>query len=62
VDAWRRHAADHRARDRAVEQFRERGAELNRRILTYNLKSPSVRFHKRPLDLDAEVRAARARQ
>jgi DnaJ family protein C protein 28 len=58
ADAFRQHAADHRARERAVEQFREGGAELNRRILTYNLKSPAVRFHKRPMDLESEVRAA----
>jgi DnaJ homolog subfamily C member 28 len=43
---------------RSVEEFRERGAELNRRILTYNLKSPSAHFHKRPLNVDAEIRAA----
>jgi hypothetical protein len=62
ADALRRHSADHRARERAIGQFRNRAAELNRRILTYNLKSPSDRFHKRPLDLDAEIRAARATQ
>jgi DnaJ family protein C protein 28 len=46
----------------AVEEFRDRAAELNRRILTYNLKSPSANLHKLPLDLDAEIRAARTVQ
>jgi len=45
---------------RAIAEFRERGAELNRRILTYNLKCPSAQFHKRPLDLEAEIKAVRA--
>lgn len=43
---------------RAVAEFRERAAELNRRILAYNLKCPSTQVHKRPLDLEAEIRAA----
>jgi hypothetical protein len=51
---------DYRSRQQAIDEFRSRGAELNSRILTYNLKSPSVRFHKRPLDLDAEIAAALA--
>ncbi len=42
-----------------LDRFREQAAELNRRILTYNLKCPSARFHKRPFDADAEIRAAR---
>ena len=45
-------------RDAALDENRARAAELNRRILNYNLKSPSPRFHKRPLDFEAEVRAA----
>ena len=44
----------------AIAEFRERGAELNRRILTYNLKCPSAQFHKRPLDLEAEIKVLRA--
>ena len=44
----------------AVADLRERGAELNRCILTYNLKCPSTQFHKRPLDLEAEVEALKA--
>jgi DnaJ homologue, subfamily C, member 28, conserved domain len=46
---------------KALREIREQAAELNRRILTYNLKCPSARFHKRLLDLDAEIRAARER-
>lgn len=61
-EARRRHAVDHRGWQRAVQEFRERGAELNRRILTYNLKSPSGTFHRRPLDLEAEIRAAQDRE
>ena len=43
----------------AVKEFRERADELNRRIRTYNLKCPSSQFHKRLLDVDAEIRRAR---
>jgi len=39
----------------AVEQFRERARELNRRILTYNLKCPSTHFHLRTLDIETEI-------
>ena len=52
-----RHAADHPGWRRAIEEFRNRAAELNSRILTYNLKSPSTQFHKRTLDADAEIHA-----
>jgi hypothetical protein len=45
-----------RGRPAAIDEFRSRGAELNRRILTYNLKSPSAQFHKWPLDIEAEIR------
>ena len=38
-----------------TDQFRRRSTDLNRRILTYNLKSPSLRFHKSLIDLDAEI-------
>ena len=37
------------------DEFRNRAAELNRRILTYNLKSPSLQVHKLPLDIEAEI-------
>jgi hypothetical protein len=43
-----------------IAEFRARGAELNRRILSYNLKCPSAQFHKLPLDVDAEVEALKA--
>lgn len=46
---------------RGIVEFRERGRELNRRILTYNLKCPSTQFHKQPLDLEAEVQAGARR-
>jgi len=52
-----RQAQDHRARRRAAEDFRERAVELNRRILAYNLKSPSTHFHIRTLDIGAEIAA-----
>ena len=50
VNALRRHAG--------LGELRARAVELNRRILTYNLKSPTARIHKRPLDIEAELRAA----
>jgi hypothetical protein len=37
----------------ALQEFRRRAAEINQRILTYNLKSPSARFHKGRLDIEA---------
>jgi hypothetical protein len=45
-----------RRRHKAIDEFRSRGAELNRRILTYNLKSPSPQVHKLPLDIETELR------
>ena len=39
-----------RAQGRPLQILRDRAAEMNRRILTYNLKSPGTRFHKRPVD------------
>jgi hypothetical protein len=38
-----------------ADQFRRRSMDLNRRIVTYNLKSPSARFHKPLIDVDAEI-------
>ena len=49
ASALRRHAR--------IDELRAQALELNRRILTYNLKSPSARFHKRPLDIETELRA-----
>lgn len=37
------------------DEFRNRAAEINRRILTYNLKSPPVQVHKLPLDIETEL-------
>jgi hypothetical protein len=44
-----------RRRHTAIDEFRSRATELNRRILTYNLKSPSVQVHKLPLDIETEL-------
>ena len=43
---------------RALLEFRKSAAELNRRILSYNLKCPSPQLHRLPLDLEAEIQAA----
>jgi hypothetical protein len=40
-----------------AEEFRQRATELNRRILTYNLKSPSTHFHMRTLAIELEIAA-----
>lgn len=42
----------------SMDEFRSRAAELNRRILTYNLKCPSPQVHKWPLDGEAQILAA----
>ena len=55
-DARRRNAVTSPSWQRALDGFRKQAQELNGRILTYNLKSPSLRFHKRPLDVEAEIR------
>jgi len=57
--ARRHYAADHPGWLRILADWRERVAELNRRILNYNLKSPSTHFHKSLLDIDAEIRAVK---
>ena len=46
AEARRRHAADPPGWRRALDGFRLRVEETNRRILTYNLKCQSVRFHR----------------
>jgi hypothetical protein len=43
-------------RPQAIDEFRTRAVELNRRILVYNLKSPSPQVHKWPLDIETELR------
>jgi hypothetical protein len=54
-----RYAADHASWLRDLADLRERVVELNRRILNYNLKSPSTHFHKSLLDIDAEIQAVK---
>jgi Domain of unknown function (DUF1992) len=51
-DARRRHAANPPSWQRELDGFRKRAEEINRRIMTYNLKSPSPQFHKRLLDIE----------
>ncbi len=41
------------ARGMAPERFRARIAEINRRIVSHNLKTPSAQFHMRIVDRDA---------
>jgi hypothetical protein len=55
--ARRSHAVTSPSWQRELDGFRQQAKELNTRILTYNLKSPSPRFHKLPLDIAAEIRA-----
>jgi DnaJ homolog subfamily C member 28 len=57
LNRFRRDVRNARGRA-AIDELRERAVELNRRILTYNLKSPSAQVHKWPLDIEAEIRAA----
>ncbi len=40
----------------SVELFRSEIAEINRRILAHNLKTPSASFHMRPVDAETEIR------
>jgi DnaJ family protein C protein 28 len=58
ADRLRADLRNARGRATAMDALRARGAELNRRILTYNLKSPSAQVHKLPLNIEAEIRAA----
>jgi DnaJ homolog subfamily C member 28 len=41
--------------NRALQDFRERVAELNRRIRIYNLKAPAVAFHQKVIDAEAVI-------
>jgi hypothetical protein len=56
-DARRSHAVTSPSWQRALDGFRCEARQLNSRIFTYNLKSPSPQFHKLPLDIEAEIRA-----
>ena len=40
---------------KALEDFRVRASELNRRIDTWNLKAPAVGFHRRRIDFAREI-------
>lgn len=53
AEARRRYAADPPGWQRALGGFRLRAEELNRRILSFNLKSPSVRFHRDLVNFDS---------
>jgi hypothetical protein len=44
--AHRSHAVNSPSWQRALDGFRRQAKELNRRIPTHNLKSPSAQFHK----------------
>lgn len=39
----------------ALEDFRAKSAELNRRIETWNLKAPAVGVHRSRIDFDREI-------
>ena len=62
ISRFRAELRDARRRFEAIPEFRSRAVEINRWILTYNLKCPAARFHKRQLDIDAEIRAAEIRR
>jgi DnaJ family protein C protein 28 len=55
--AHRSHAVNSPSWQRALDGFRRQAKELNRRILSHNLKSPSAQFHKLQMDLEAEIEA-----
>jgi DnaJ homolog subfamily C member 28 len=40
---------------RALDDFREKVAELNRRIHVWNLKAPTVGFHRHRIDIEREI-------
>jgi DnaJ family protein C protein 28 len=41
---------------KALDSFRDKIAELNRRINAWNLKTPAVGFHRQRIDVEAEIR------
>jgi len=55
VSRFRSDLRNARRRSAAVDELRSRAAELNRRILTYNLKSPSPQVHRFLLDIETEL-------
>ena len=48
------HSAEARWR-KALEDFRLKSAEINRRIQTWNLKTPAIGFHRNVIDFDREI-------
>jgi DnaJ family protein C protein 28 len=44
--------------ERVVREFREKTQELNERIKIYNLKAPAPVFHRRNINIDAEIHRA----
>lgn len=40
---------------KALEDFRAKHAELNRRIDTWNLKAPAAGFHRQRVDIEREI-------
>jgi len=48
------HSAEARWR-KAREDFKLKCAELNRRIQTWNLKTPAIGFHRNVIDFDREI-------
>ncbi|HSQ24593.1 MAG TPA: DnaJ family domain-containing protein [Pyrinomonadaceae bacterium] len=48
------HSAEIRWR-KALEDFRAKSVELNRRIETWNLKAPAVGVHRSRIDFDREI-------
>ncbi len=52
ASARRSHAVSSPSRQRALDGLRREVEELNRRILIYNLKCPSARFHRLPVKLE----------
>jgi len=57
IEKARRDLARATAGQRTLDEFRERIAEINRRILAHNLKTPSTQFHMRPLDAEDLIAA-----
>lgn len=57
VQSWRwyRDTLDGRVWEQAVSVFREKVATLNRCIRDFNLKVPSVHFHRSSIDADQEI-------
>ena len=42
----------------AAATFRQKAADLNRRIAAHNLKVPSLTFHRAPINVEAEIEQA----